>query len=293
MEATANLVTELDQAETEPVAWALPLVPSWFGEGWASPDWRDPARPVGAGAGRSTGGYAAAPVVVVLARSRLLGRGVVRPRRAGPGPTGRAAEGGRGRPGRDRGPDRPGGAGAGRVRVRLPASAGEAGDVRFAAGSAGPGRGARPDTDRAGRLRPAPRSPGQPPADHPRPWCDRGQCAPHVQLDRAGRPYPDALRDRPRLPAGHRDVRGRRAPQWHGRRQPPHPRRPRAQPIATAASTGPAGQPVDLLAAPSRPVLPVLRSLRRSHQPGPPGGRGPAGATVRAGDRVCRDHPAG
>ncbi|HLL61711.1 MAG TPA: transglutaminase family protein, partial [Propionibacteriaceae bacterium] len=38
--ANAGLVAGLDAAETEPVAWALPLVPSWFGDGWASPDWR-------------------------------------------------------------------------------------------------------------------------------------------------------------------------------------------------------------------------------------------------------------
>ncbi|HEY5822128.1 MAG TPA: transglutaminase family protein [Propionibacteriaceae bacterium] len=34
------LVTELDQTEPAPVAWALPLIPSWFGEGWASAAWR-------------------------------------------------------------------------------------------------------------------------------------------------------------------------------------------------------------------------------------------------------------
>ncbi|MFL6043523.1 MAG: DUF2126 domain-containing protein [Propionibacteriaceae bacterium] len=35
-----ELVSELDQAETEPAAWVLPLIPSWFGDGWASPAWR-------------------------------------------------------------------------------------------------------------------------------------------------------------------------------------------------------------------------------------------------------------
>ena len=35
-----DLVAELDRAETTPAAWALPLVPSWFGEIWASPDWQ-------------------------------------------------------------------------------------------------------------------------------------------------------------------------------------------------------------------------------------------------------------
>ena len=38
--ADPGLVAELDQTESEPAAWALPLVPSWFGDGWASPDWR-------------------------------------------------------------------------------------------------------------------------------------------------------------------------------------------------------------------------------------------------------------
>src|SRR4029453_2986289 len=35
-----QLVGELDASEIEPVAWVLPLVPAWFGEGWASPAWR-------------------------------------------------------------------------------------------------------------------------------------------------------------------------------------------------------------------------------------------------------------
>jgi uncharacterized protein (DUF2126 family)/transglutaminase-like putative cysteine protease len=35
-----RLVSDLDQAETEPAAWVLPLIPSWFGDGWASPAWR-------------------------------------------------------------------------------------------------------------------------------------------------------------------------------------------------------------------------------------------------------------
>lgn len=35
-----SLVTELDQTETTPVAWALPLIPAWFGAGWASATWR-------------------------------------------------------------------------------------------------------------------------------------------------------------------------------------------------------------------------------------------------------------
>jgi len=35
-----QLVSELDNTEIEPTAWVLPLIPSWFGEGWASPAWR-------------------------------------------------------------------------------------------------------------------------------------------------------------------------------------------------------------------------------------------------------------
>jgi transglutaminase-like putative cysteine protease len=38
--AGPDLVTELDAAETQPVAWALPLAPSWFDEGWVSANWR-------------------------------------------------------------------------------------------------------------------------------------------------------------------------------------------------------------------------------------------------------------
>jgi uncharacterized protein (DUF2126 family)/transglutaminase-like putative cysteine protease len=37
--AGADLVAALDAAE-QPVAWALPLIPAWWGEGWASPAWR-------------------------------------------------------------------------------------------------------------------------------------------------------------------------------------------------------------------------------------------------------------
>jgi uncharacterized protein (DUF2126 family)/transglutaminase-like putative cysteine protease len=35
-----QLVGELDRSEIQPAAWVLPLVPAWFGEGWASPAWR-------------------------------------------------------------------------------------------------------------------------------------------------------------------------------------------------------------------------------------------------------------
>ena len=38
--ARAELVAELDRDQPHPVAWALPLLPSWFAEGWASPAWR-------------------------------------------------------------------------------------------------------------------------------------------------------------------------------------------------------------------------------------------------------------
>jgi uncharacterized protein (DUF2126 family)/transglutaminase-like putative cysteine protease len=35
-----QLVDDLDRSEIEPAAWVLPLVPAWFGDGWASPAWR-------------------------------------------------------------------------------------------------------------------------------------------------------------------------------------------------------------------------------------------------------------
>ena len=35
-----QFVDELDRAESDVAAWVLPLIPSWFGEGWASPSWR-------------------------------------------------------------------------------------------------------------------------------------------------------------------------------------------------------------------------------------------------------------
>ncbi len=38
--ADPSLVAELDQGVPDPVAWVLPLIPSWFGEGWASAAWK-------------------------------------------------------------------------------------------------------------------------------------------------------------------------------------------------------------------------------------------------------------
>ena len=38
--ADAALVETLDADQTEPAAWALPLTPAWWGNGWASPRWR-------------------------------------------------------------------------------------------------------------------------------------------------------------------------------------------------------------------------------------------------------------
>jgi uncharacterized protein (DUF2126 family) len=35
-----ELISELDDSEADVAAWVLPLIPSWFGEGWASPAWR-------------------------------------------------------------------------------------------------------------------------------------------------------------------------------------------------------------------------------------------------------------
>jgi transglutaminase-like putative cysteine protease len=39
-QADPQLISELDGSEIEPAAWVLPLVPAWFGKGWASPAWR-------------------------------------------------------------------------------------------------------------------------------------------------------------------------------------------------------------------------------------------------------------
>ncbi|SEQ01348.1 transglutaminase family protein [Microlunatus flavus] len=38
--ADPAVVAELDAATPDPVAWALPIVPAWFGDVWASPAWR-------------------------------------------------------------------------------------------------------------------------------------------------------------------------------------------------------------------------------------------------------------
>ena len=38
--ADPEVVTPAGRGEAEPVAWALPVVPAWFGDVWASPAWR-------------------------------------------------------------------------------------------------------------------------------------------------------------------------------------------------------------------------------------------------------------
>ena len=131
------------------------------------------------------------------------------------------------------------------------------------------------------------------PAGHPGPGGDRGQRAPDLQLDRAGRAHPHPVRDRPGLSARHRDVRldGRHSGTGGGNHLTLGGRR--AQPVPAAPPARPAGQPAHLLAAPPVAVLPVLRPVRRPDQPGAAGRRGPAGDPVRAGDRLRRDRPAG
>ena len=68
-----DLVAELDRAETTPAAWALPLVPSWFGEIWASPDWQTRRGRLVLVPGELAGRHAAAAGLVVLDRPRLRG----------------------------------------------------------------------------------------------------------------------------------------------------------------------------------------------------------------------------
>jgi hypothetical protein len=69
------------------------------------------------------------------------------------------------------------------------------------------------------------------------------------------RSHRDALRGRPPDPAHDREVRPRRHPHRHRRRQPLHPRRVDARRLAAAAPARPAAQPGHLLAAPPVPVL--------------------------------------
>ena len=166
-----DLVAELDRAETTPAAWALPLVPSWFGEGWASPDWRTRRGRLVLVPGESPAGtrlplgslswtdpdYAGedsyADVEPPLAEADAGARAMVVD-----------AE-------RDPGPDGAGGRGPGRLRARLPAAAGEAGGLRRAGRRCSTGPRPRPEpgsSSRATARRPtrgsstcwSPRTPG-------------------------------------------------------------------------------------------------------------------------------------
>ncbi len=92
----------------------------------------------------------------------------------------------------------------------------------------------------------------------------------------------------PGVPARHREVRPRRHPHGHRRRQPPHPRRADAVRLAVAAPSGPAAQPRDVLAAPPGAVLRLLRPVHRPDEPGAAGRRGPARDPLRARDRLRR-----
>ena len=65
-------------ASGEPVAWALPVVPAWFGDVWASPAWRTRRGRLVLVPGDSPAGRAAAAQLGGLARPRLRRRAVVR-----------------------------------------------------------------------------------------------------------------------------------------------------------------------------------------------------------------------
>ena len=290
--ADPGLVAELDQAETEPAAWALPLVPSWFGDGWASPDWRTRRGRLVLVPGDSPAGMRL-PLGSLSWREPDFG-GEESYLRAKPDPT--TAEAPRAvvvDPTETE------------ARTALVVQA-RAGFVHvflppleqlepFCALVALVDRAAEQHRDRgrAGGLRSTARPADPAPDDHARPRSDRGQRAPHRQLGGAVRADPIGVRAGPGVPARRGDVRRRRAALGHRRRQPPHPRWSGAQPVTAAAAARSAGQPAHLLAAPPVAVLPVLGAVRRRHQPGPAGGRGPAGDAVRAGDRLRRDRPAG
>ena len=288
--ADPTTVAALDADLTEPSAWALPLTPAWWGNGWASPRWRFRRGRLVLLPGDSPAGARMPLSSVSLGRPGLRGRGGLHP--LGCGAERLPARGRRRGPGRDPVPDRAGGPGPGRPRAPVPAAAGEAGEVRRA------GRLARrggPGDRRAGRLGGLPaaaRLPGEAADGDARSRRDRGQPAPDVVVDRVQRADREPVRDRAPVSARHRDVRPGRPAQRHRRRQPHHPRRSGTGQVAAAATSRPAGQHAHLLAAPPVAVLPVLGSVRRADQSGAAGRRGPPGDPVRAGDRLLRGRAA-
>ena len=67
--ADPAFVAELDQSAT-PVAWALPLAPAWWGEGWASAAWRTRRGRLVLVRGESPGGFPAAARLACPGRTR-------------------------------------------------------------------------------------------------------------------------------------------------------------------------------------------------------------------------------
>ena len=222
-----DLVGELDRVSRARPAWALPLVPSWFGEGWASPDWRTARGRLVLLPGESPAGMrlpltrCPGPTPTTPARRRTPRRSRRWPRR----PT--VAAGGRGRPRR-------------RYRART-ALVVEARDgfvhvflppleklEKFAELVGVVDRGASADRDQIvlEGYGPPPDPRITQPDGHARPRRDRGQRAPDL---RAGPSWPTSPRPCTRppapMPAGHREVRPRRPAHRHRRRQPHHPRR--------------------------------------------------------------------
>ena len=263
-----QLVGDLDQAETEPAAWVLPLAPAWFGEGWASPAWRTRRGRLVLIPGDSPAG-ARLPLDALSWKDPDFA-GEESYTRAGP-----SLSEADGHPRAvvvdpDDAPTRTALVVEARdcfVHVFLPPlerlekfielvglvdrAAAETGTAVILEGYGPP-----PDS----RIKTLLITP------------DPGVIEVNVHPTSSWAELSDLIqtlyRTRPRATALRRDLRVRRAAQWYGRRQPPDTWRPRADAIAVAPAAGSAGKHDHLLAAPSRAVVPLLRTFRGTDQPG-------------------------
>ena len=172
--------------------------------GLGQPGLADPPRPAGAGARGVPGRYAAAAGLVVLVRPRLRRRGLAT--------TGRSRRWARPPPGQpqavvvdargDRGADGPGGRRRATAACTSSCPRWRSWRCSSSWSACSTGRSSRRQTEIILEGYGPPPDPRiKQPDGHPRPRRDRGQRAPDLQLDRAGRAHPDAVRHRP-APAG-------------------------------------------------------------------------------------------
>ncbi len=283
-----QLIAAYEREGDEPAAWALPLTPAWWGSGWASPRWRTESGRLDLLPGELSAGQR-------LPLSSLTGGATDYPGEdsflqatedlaPGPEPQATVVELHR-TPARTAVVVQPR---DGHIYVFLPPLERAerfvelvgvldrvAGETETAVVLEGYGP---PPDPRLTELLVTP-DPGVLEVNlHPAgSWSELAQTTATVYrlADRAG--------------VGDGDLRARRSPHRHRRRQPLDPRSGGAGPLTAAASPRSPGQPADLLAASSGVELRLFGSVRRGDLPGAARRRGPIRCPVRAGDRVRRD----